>query len=150
MIPPVALVLTLSLGIACEEGTIDSEAVEAAVQEALNDGAREETQQPVQDDVSGESSDSVVEQAMTFPSPDIKWESDMPLHRAAFDGSVAEVQELLDSGADVDAQAEISPVGTIVTPLHLAVWNPDPSVAALLLARWVSPASPANRRACSS
>ncbi len=110
MIPPVALVLTLSLGIACEEGAIDSEAVEETAQEGLNDGAREETQQPVQDDVSGESSDSVVEQAMTFPSPDIEWESDTPLHRAAFDGSVAEVQELLDSGADVDAQAEISPV----------------------------------------
>ena len=61
------------------------------------------------------------------------------LHRAAYDGSVADVQTLLDLGAGVDDAIPVQlPNGEIVqevTPLHLAAWNNTPEVANSLLER---------------
>ena len=61
------------------------------------------------------------------------------LHRAAYDGSVADVQTLLDLGAGVgDAIPVQLPNGEIVgdvTPLHLAAWNNTTEVANALLER---------------
>lgn len=67
---------------------------------------------------------------------------EMPLHKTALDGTVSEVQAILDQGADVNSAVRLTwrdDTGPTsweeVTPLHLAVMNPDPAVAALFLNR---------------
>ncbi len=74
------------------------------------------------------------------PSPveGVQWFTETPLHRAAYDGSLDQVRTLLDQGADIEAEADISVDGLNwegVTPLHVATLNPDMAVAELLLDR---------------
>ena len=74
------------------------------------------------------------------PSPveGVQWFTETPLHRAAYDGSLDQVRTLLDQGADIEAEADISVDGLNwegVTPLHVATLNPDMAVAGLLLDR---------------
>ena len=67
---------------------------------------------------------------------------EFPLHKVALDGTLSEVLAILDQGADVNATANLSWRDNTgispwedVTPLHLAVMNPEPGVASLLLVR---------------
>jgi ankyrin repeat protein len=63
-------------------------------------------------------------------SPDERFDAADMLHRAAFDGDVEQVRRLLDSGVDVDVEAE--PSGTA---LHAAIENGRVDVVRLLLGR---------------
>ena len=72
------------------------------------------------------------------PVEGVQWFTETPLHRAAYDGSLDQVRTLLDQGADIEAEADISVDGLNwedVTPLHVATLNPDMAVAGLLLDR---------------
>ena len=67
-----------------------------------------------------------------------EWET--PLHRAAYDGEPAVVEELLNKGESVSATAKIRHPNegitfNLVTPLHLAAMNNGSTVVALLLDR---------------
>ena len=68
----------------------------------------------------------------------IVWITDTPLHRAAYDGTPADVATLLDQGQDIHSRATVEYEGARyegMTPLHIAVLNPDLAVAGLLLDR---------------
>ena len=70
--------------------------------------------------------------------PDVRWVVETPLHRAAYEGSPSEVAALLDQGMDIHSTAIIRFMGHQfegMTPLHIAVLNPDLAVAELLLDR---------------
>ena len=75
------------------------------------------------------------------PTPKYSVQDGTPLHQAALDTDAAEVERLLDQGADINAKAGIFYVNvnflhTGATPLHVATaLNPDPAVAALLIDR---------------
>ena len=90
---------------------------------------------------SGLGMDVVPEVPMVEPPEAFSWvrPPGSELHRAAYDGSVADVQMLLELGAGVDDAIPVQlPNGEIVqdvTPLHLAAWNNTTEVAAALLER---------------
>ena len=62
-------------------------------------------------------------------------QEDYPLHRAAFEGSRQDVEELIDQGEPIDARVEMKSsngASIRVTPLELAVWNNELEVVELL------------------
>ena len=74
----------------------------------------------------------------TIPVEEVTWslQGVFPLHQAAFDGTLAEVEALLAQGEPVGARAQfVSSAGETreVTPTELAVWNNSPEVVELLI-----------------
>ena len=74
----------------------------------------------------------------TIPPEEATWtiQGVFPLHQAAFDGELSQVEALLDQGEPVGARAQIvSSAGETreVTPIELAVWNNTPPVVELLI-----------------
>ena len=74
----------------------------------------------------------------TIPPDEAAWsiQGIFPLHQAAFDGALAEVEALIAQGEPVGARAQIvSSSGETreVTPIELAVWNNTPQVVELLI-----------------
>lgn len=68
------------------------------------------------------------------PAPKVVLAEDTPpLHRAAFDGDLEAVRELLEQGEYVDGEHEIIANTSFRTPLHLAVMNNHVAVVELLL-----------------
>ena len=71
------------------------------------------------------------------PLADVTWVSETPLHRASYEGSLSDVRQLLDQGANVNATATVRPERNELTPpqsegvspLHIATLNPDASIA---------------------
>lgn len=74
----------------------------------------------------------------TIPVEEVTWsiQGVFPLHQAAFDGTLAEVEALLAQGEPVGARAQfVSSAGETrkVTPTELAVWNNTREVVELLI-----------------
>ena len=74
----------------------------------------------------------------TIPVEEVTWsiQGVFPLHQAAFDGELSEVEALLAQGEPVQARTEmVSSAGEtrVVTPIELAVWNNSPEVVEFLI-----------------
>ena len=50
------------------------------------------------------------------PLADVTWVSETPLHRASYEGSLSDVRQLLDQGANVNATATVRPERNELTP----------------------------------